>query len=138
MARRPAYNTKAERQRRLGEREETFAAALSEGEVAELFVPALRAWLEFRRSVHEYESLQAEPLESADTRDRVSVAKVRDIAWVAVAADSARGALTRAAAVMASEAERAISKAGLKAMTLAPYTAAEKEAMAALSSSSES
>src|SRR5688572_13922985 len=57
MARRPAYNTKAERARRAAERESLLAEIASLGEEANDLTPLLSAWVQLKRRENEYRTL---------------------------------------------------------------------------------
>ena len=57
MARRPAYNTKAERARRAVERESLLVEIANFGEEANELTPLLSAWVQFKRRENDYRIL---------------------------------------------------------------------------------
>lgn len=57
MARRPAYNTKAERARRAEQRASLIEEIGALDEAADELVPLLSAWVELQRAGQEYETL---------------------------------------------------------------------------------
>lgn len=61
MARRPAYNTKAEISRRAAERAALLAEFSDAGDEAEALVPLISAWTQSRRRRREYQSLFGKP-----------------------------------------------------------------------------
>lgn len=58
MARRPAYNTKAERARRAEIRESLIAELREAGEALDQIVPFMSAWIQLQRRLAEYRLLQ--------------------------------------------------------------------------------
>ena len=57
MARRPAYNTHAERARRAEARESLLAEVAAAGDLAEEVVPAISAWIQVVRRETEYAAM---------------------------------------------------------------------------------
>ena len=79
MARRPAYNTKAEIARRAGVREVLLTELAGAGDDAEDLVPLISAWIQLRRRHHEFRLLFGRPYSvySSNVQDNERIQQAR-------------------------------------------------------------
>ena len=135
MARRPAYNTLAERARRAEARRLLLAEVTDAGDRAEELVPAFSAWIQLLRREHEYEAMSGRPYDRWARPERALTEQMRsardhmEMAWsYAYAASAAHDA----GKILYQRASESLLAALGNARDACPYSDAENAALKAL------
>ena len=135
MARRPTYNTLAERARRAEARRLLLAEVTDAGDRAEELVPAFSAWIQLLRREHEYEAMSGRPYDRWARPERALTEQMRsardhmEMAWSYA---YAAGAAHDAGAVLSLRASESLLAALGNARDACPYSGAETAALKAL------
>ena len=135
MAKRPAYNTLAERSRRAEARRLLLAEVADAGDRAEELVPAISAWIQALRREREYEAMSGRPYDRWARPERALTEQMRsardhmEMAWSYAYAG---GAAHDAGDALYQRASESLLAALGNARDACPYSDAETAALNAL------